>query len=162
MLIAMATPLRWAEVYVGTQSNDDISDDISYTKFLDEYIETSENSVEVLANENGNWLKVIDNDGDGEADVVLKTIYTFTLVDDINRDGDIELAALYVDLDKTDDLNTLTKNTDVVSADELAEGDVVYYAVIDGNAQTYKAEMVTAEIDKVNPQDPHCHHHRWR
>ena len=142
--------IEMGEVYVGTQSNDDISDDISYTKFLDEYIETSENSVEVLANENGNWLKVIDNDGDGEADVVLKTIYTFTLVDDINRDGDIELAALYVDLDKTDDLNTLTKNTDVVSADELAEGDVVYYAVIDGNAQTYKAEMVTAEIDKVN------------
>ena len=28
--------------------------------------------------------------------------------------------------------------------------DVVYYAVIDGKAQTYKAEPVTAKIDKID------------
>src|SRR5699024_3340947 len=101
-------------------------------------------------NENGNWLKVIDNDGDGEAEYVLKTIYTAAGVEDINRDGDIELTPLYITLDSTDDLNQLTKDIPVVTADELAEGDVVYYAVIDGNAQTYLADMVTAEIDRVN------------
>src|SRR5699024_5146966 len=101
-------------------------------------------------NENGNWLKVIDNDGDGEAEYVLKTIYTAAGVEDINRDGDIELTPLYITLDSTDDLNQLTKDIPVVTADELAEGDIVYYAVIDGNAQTYLADMVTAEIDRVN------------
>ena len=47
-------------------------------------------------------------------------------------------------------MNQLTTSIDVVTADELSEGDVVYYAVIDGNAQTYLADVVTAEIDKVN------------
>ena len=39
---------------------------------------------------------------------------------------------------------------DVITEDELAEDDIVYYALIDGNAYTYKADVVTAEIDKVN------------
>ena len=140
------------EVYVGTQSTEDISDDrnVSWKSFVEEYIVTGENSTEVVGNENGNWLKVIGNDGDGEAEYVLKTIYTAAGVEDINRDGDIELTPLYITLDSTDDLNQLTKDIPVVTADELAEGDVVYYAVIDGNAQTYLAEMVTAEIDSVN------------
>ena len=140
------------EVYVGTQSTEDISDDrnVSWKSFVEEYIVTGENSTEVVGNENGNWLKVIDNDGDGEAEYVLKTIYTAAGVEDINRDGDIELTPLYITLDSTDDLNQLTKDIPVVTADELAEGDVVYYAVIDGNAQTYLADMVTAEIDRVN------------
>ena len=59
------------EVYVGTQSNDDISDTLSYEEFVDEYA-----ALDCNGNENGNWLKVVDNDGDGEADVVMKTIYT--------------------------------------------------------------------------------------
>ena len=140
------------EVYVGTQSTEDISDDrnVSWKSFVEEYIVTGENSTEVVGNENGNWLKVIDNDGDGEAEYVLKTIYTAAGVEDINRDGDIELTPLYITLDSTDDLNQLTKDIPVVTADELAEGDVVYYAVIDNNAQTYLADMVTAEIDRVN------------
>ena len=138
------------EVYVGTQSKKDISDEISWKAFVDEYIVTGENSTEVVGNENGNWLKVIDNNGDGVAEYVLKTIYTAAGVEDINRDGDIELTPLYDTLDKTDSLNQLDKDTAVKTADELNEGDVVYYAVIDGNAQTYLAEMVTAEIDKVN------------
>ena len=138
------------EVYVGTQSNKDISDEISYNKFLDEYITTSENSVTVDGNENGNWLKVIDNDGDGVADIVLKTVYTATEIEDIDRDGNIELATLDLNLTDGDALNNVDGDTSVVSDDELNEGDIVYYAVIDGKAQTYLADMVTAEIDSVN------------
>ena len=93
------------EVYVGTQSTEDISDDrnVSWKSFVEEYIVTGENSTEVVGNENGNWLKVIGNDGDGEAEYVLKTIYTAAGVEDINRDGDIELTPLYITLDSTDD-----------------------------------------------------------
>lgn len=101
-------------------------------------------------NENGNWLKVIDNDGDGVADIVLKTIYTAAAVEDINRDDEIELDVLDRLLDDDDALNELDEDIDIVTADELKVGDIVYYAVIDGNAQTYLADIVTAEIDKVN------------
>ena len=140
------------EVYVGTQSTTDISDELSYNQFKDKYIETAENAEQVNENENGNWLKVIDNDGDGEADYVLKTIYTVTGVEDIAKDGEITLSCDEESLDTADALNRLDEDDDidVVAEDELAEGDVVYYAVIDGNAYTYKAEVVTAEIEKVN------------
>ena len=138
------------EVYVGTQSNDDISDEISYNKFLDEYIETNENAVTVDENENGNWLKVIDNDGDGEADVILQVIYTVAGVQKVAKDGTITLSCEDDTFDNDDALNEITDDNDVVTEDELAEGDIVYYALIDGNAYTYKAEVVTAKIDKVN------------
>ena len=103
-------------------------------------------------NENGNWLKVIDNDGDGVADIVLKTIYTVTGVEDIAKDGEITLSCDEESLDTADALNRLDEDDDidVVAEDELAEGDVVYYAVIDGTAYTYLADVVTAEIEKVN------------
>ena len=143
------------EVYVGTQSVTDISDDpdVSWRDFLNKYIDTDENGVEVTANENGNWLKVVDVDGDGVADYVMKTIYTFAGVEDIDRDDNIELSALYHTWDSDDELNELNDDIDIVTADELSEGDIVYYAVIDGNAQTYLADVVTAEIDKVDRND---------
>ena len=141
------------EVYVGTQSTTDISDELSYNQFKDKYIETDENAIEVQENENGNWLKVIDNDGDGKADYVLKTIYTFAAVEELDRDDDLELTASELDLVAIDDgdaINDIDKDFDIVCADELSDGDIVYYAVIDGNAQTYLAEMVTATIKSVN------------
>ena len=140
------------EVYVGTQSTEDISDDrnVSWKSFVDEYIVTGENSTEVDGNENGNWLKVVDVDGDGVADYVMKTIYTFAGVEDIDRDDNIELTAVDANLNDGDEVNKIDEDVDIVSEDELSEGDIVYYALIDGNAQTYLAEMVTAEIDSVN------------
>ena len=140
------------EVYVGTQSTEDISDDrnVSWKSFVEEYIVTGENSTEVVGNENGNWLKVVDVDGDGVADYVMKTIYTFAGVEDIDRDDNIELTAVDANLNDGDEVNKIDEDVDIVSEDELSEGDIVYYALIDGNAQTYLAEMVTAEIDSVN------------
>ena len=140
------------EVYVGTQSDEDISDDpdMSWKSFQNKYIDTDENAIEVEENENGNWLKVVDNDGDGIADVVMKTIYTFAGVEDIDRDDNIELTAVDANLNDGDEVNKIDEDVDIVSEDELSEGDIVYYALIDGNAQTYLAEMVTAEIDSVN------------
>ena len=138
------------EVYVGTQSSKDISDDISYDEFLDKYIETSENAVAIDSNDNGNWLKAIDNDNDGEADYVLQVIYTVAGVQDISKSGTITLSSEDEELNDGDALNEITSDNDVVTEDELAEGDIVYYALIDGNAYTYKTEVVTAEIDRVN------------
>ena len=79
-------------MYIGTQSQEDISDTLSYNEFKDKYIETDENGITVDANENGNWLKVVDVDGDGVADYVLKTIYTMAGIEDIAKDGTITLS----------------------------------------------------------------------
>ena len=135
------------EVYVGTQSNKDISDDISYSEFVDTYLKDGR-AATVTANDNGNWIKAIDNNNDGVAEYIFKVIYTFAQVSRV-KDDTVTLDVKNETLDTTDDINKLT-NEPVVCADELGVGDVVYYAIIDGKAQTYVPEMVTAKIDKVN------------
>ena len=135
------------EVYVGTQSNKDISDDISYSEFVDTYLKDGR-AATVTANDNGNWIKAIDNNNDGVAEYIFKVIYTFAQVSRV-KDDTVTLDVKNETLDTTDDINELT-NEPVVCADELGVGDVVYYAIIDGKAQTYVPEMVTAKIDKVN------------
>ena len=103
-------------------------------------------------NENGNWVKIIDNDKDGVADYVLKVIYTTAQVDKVS-DSAVTLDTKDIDFGSDEDnINEITSQK-VVSADTLAVNDIVYYAVIDGKAQTYKATPVTAKIDKVNRND---------
>ena len=59
-------------------------------------------------------------------------------VEDIDKDGDITLSCDEESLDAADALNRLDEDDDidVVAEDEVSENDVVYYAVIDGNAYT--------------------------
>ena len=130
------------EVYVGTQSTTDISDDLSYNQFEDKYIETAENSVAVNETENGEWLKVIDNDGDGVADIVLLTKYVMAAITDIDKNGDYT-----VSYDVSGDLVEID-SADMMTEDELAEDDIIVYAYIDGNYVSNIADMVTETIDK--------------
>ena len=140
------------EVYVGTTSRKDISDEKSFNQFLEDYIREDDEAT-VSANERGNWLKVVDNNGDGKAEYIFKVIYTFAQVTRIRDDKvtlDVKNDNLLDGNDPcVDALNELTGEA-VVSADELSEDDVVYYAIIDGKAQTYKAAMETATFDKIN------------
>ena len=73
-----------------------------------------------------------------------------TQVAKVDKKGTVTLATVDEKLNDGDPVNNLTSKISVVSEDELAAGDVVYYAVIDGNAYTYLADVVTAKIDKVN------------
>ena len=129
-------------VYVGTQSNEDISDELSYKQFVDKYIDTDENAIEVEGNENGEWLKVIDNDGDGVADIVLLTKYVMAAITDIDKNGDYT-----VSYDVSGDLVEID-SADMMTEDELAEDDIIVYAYIDGNYVSNIADMVTETIDK--------------
>ena len=152
------------EVYVGTQSNTDISDvdadqKYSWESFCEEFIEEKEDDAAVSKNDNGNWLKVIDNDGDGTADYIFKVIYTVAQVtrvkDDVvtldtkNHTLSFEDKNGGIYICDTDAINNLT-DEEVVSADTLAVDDVVYYAVIEDKAQTYKAAMETASFKDVS------------
>ena len=102
------------------------------------------------ANENGNYIKAVDYNNDGEIDFVLKTVYTASTVKKVAKNGDITLTdviasgtnAIY---DTKDNKTTLT------SDDELTAGDVVIYTVIDGTAYITLADTVeSVKIDKVN------------
>ena len=145
-------------VLVGTKyttvedaKKDDVSNDMTFKKFVKEYLTTTNiSTTEFNSNDNGNWLKVIDNNDDGKADIALQTIFTATQVTDISKKGVVTLATVDEKLDAADKVNEMDEDITVVTKDELAEDSVVIYAVIDGNAQTALAEVVTAEIDKVN------------
>jgi len=148
------------EVYVGTQSINDISDDYnySYEKFKDEFIEEGE-IAPVSDNERGNWVKVIDNDGDGKTDYIFKVVYTVAQIASVKDDTytldtkNHALAVHHPDADWGDEIyfNNVTSQKVVATNGETFErGDVVYYAVIDGNAQTVKCDTVTAQIEKVD------------
>ena len=142
----------YGEVYVGTSSLKDVSDTMSYKQFVETYI-NQDTEAGVSGNEKGNWLKVIDNDADGIADYILKVVYTTAQVEAV-KDGSatLDVAVRSTRINDGDEINQLTSQP-VVSDDELTAGDVVYYAVIDGKAQTYKATPVTAKINRVNRND---------
>ena len=167
---ANGTSYDRGEVYVGSQSNTDISDvesdnfKYSYDRFLEEFTYASD-STTVTGNENGNYVKVIDNDGNGTVDYVLKTIYTFAQVSRVKDDKatlDVTNHTLTVTRDlssgiaqggscgiATDAINNLTTQP-VASDDALAVGDVVYYALIDGVARATKVDPISVTIEKVD------------
>ena len=137
------------EVYVGTQSTTDISDELSYNQFKDKYIETSENGRDVEDTDNGEWLKIIDNDGDGVADVVLKTEFAMSVIERISKSDEYTLADLEQKADAVEFKDTVKiDGDDIVTEDELAADDVVIYTLIDGKYYMNIAEMVTETVDK--------------
>lgn len=149
------------EVYIGTQSYKDISDTISYDEFLETYIKSSENAIDVKQNDKGNWLKVIDNNNDGVAEYVFKVVYTMaqiakvkdsTVTLDVKNEYLNDAAQNWTKIGHKDsDLNAVTDQGVNCNYDDPAAGDVIYYAVIDGKVQAYKADVVSAvKIDKVN------------
>ena len=137
-------------VYVGTRSNanaEDVSDDMSYRAFYNEYITEVGDSAEVNGADNGEWLKVVDNDGDGVADYVFRVDFAMSVIERISRDDEYTLA----DLDNHDEVSFTDveiDGSDIKTEDELAEGDVVIYTLIDGNYYMSIAEMVTETVDK--------------
>jgi hypothetical protein len=130
------------EVYIGTQSLKDVSDIESYKSFVNNYLSATQEDDNAKANENGNYIKVIDNDGDGYADYILKTTYTMDVITNIAGNGTVTLAG-------TEANGTVPVAADsLVTEDELAAGDVVVYALIDGVYYVNQAEIVTDTIDK--------------
>ena len=136
-------------VYVGTQRDEDISDKMSFKKFKAEYLNGDTSYVEVNETVNGDWLKVIDNNGDGVADYVFKTTFKMAQVVDLTKKGVLTL---------TDDKDNHEQDSTVkfggkddpsfVTSAELAEGDVVLYTVIDGVAFVELAPTFKGDVDK--------------
>ena len=140
------------EVYVGTKSTEDASDEMSFKQFKAEYIDSENKDADYDESDNGEWLKVIDNDGDGVADYIFLTEFAMSIVNRITRDDEYVLANL---ANTTGDNNVsivpedyTIASGDVVTEDELAEGDVVIWTLIDGVYYVDLADMVTETVDK--------------
>ena len=141
-------------VVVGTKytaadaADDDISNDMTFRNFVKEYLVTdAKDVIEVKGADNGEWLKVIDNDGDGVADYIFRIDFAMSVIDRISRDGEYTLADLAND-DEVMFTDVEIDESEIKTEDELAEGDVVIYTLIDGNYYMSIAEMVTETIDK--------------
>jgi hypothetical protein len=136
LIFDYASSASIGEVYVGTQNSTDISDTLSYKAFLAKYLTDETDGQAAKVNQNGNYIKVIDNDGDGVAEYILQTKYTMDAVTSIAKNGTYTLAA-----------GTEIAADALVSEDEITVGDVIVYAKIDGVYYANLAEVVTDTID---------------
>jgi len=158
------------EVYVGTKSGDDVSDELSWKQFVAEYLYTDDAALTGFEGVgNGNWLKVIDNDGDGYADYVFQTYFEMARVERLPKNGDLFLSwgEKFGEYDETLEIDADEYTT---SAD-LTVGDVVLFTEIDGvtyvelapsftgkvSKYTYKTEILTIEGEDYEESDI-CEH----
>ena len=125
------------EVYVGTTSMKDYSDTMSWKSFKTEYFNDTKTSRRFTSAENGESLRVIDNNNDGTAEYVLKIKYTMDQVTGTYKDAPelngFRVAAKYKD-------NNLSMDGEFVA------GDVVVYTVIDDKLTMWPAEVLTDSI----------------
>ena len=125
------------EVYVGTTSMKDYSDTMSWNEFREEYFEDTLKSRRFNTCEMGNSLRIVDNDGDGEAEYALKIAYTQAQA--ISGSADALILSDGLRMSKYSDNN-------LYSPDELALDDIINYYIIDGKLSAWKADKVTGTI----------------
>ena len=133
-------------------------DDIRWTDFTNTYLRNEATRQQVEKNGRGNRLIIIDNDDDGIAEYVLQTIYTIAKVSTDAKYVDNLNTKLY-DSSNSDAVNSTSTSDTLVSVsgkdlaaseETLNTGDVVIYALIDGNIRAQKAEIKTEKVNTVN------------
>ena len=132
----------FGEVYAGTSSTLDQSDIKSWPQFEEEFLD-GQNTNEYDKVRNGNSLRIVDNNGDGKAEYVLKVTYTQDKAIGERRDV-LQFNKLVIS--KYEDNN-------LAMMDEIAVGDVINYTIIDGKLTVYKADMITDTIRNKNFKD---------
>ena len=138
------------DVYVGTKSdpsrvdrNDDLSNEISYKQFFKEYINSETWDKNWETSNNGEWVKVIDNNNDGRADYAFKTQYWLDeAVHSRTSNGVTEMEYRYLDSDDYD--------FRYLDGYEPEIDDVVLYTLIDGQALIQEVEPVKATVSKID------------
>ena len=147
------------EVYVATKSgvsvsvdkSFDISDELSYKEFYEKYIDDDENR-DFDACDRGEWLRVIDNDGDGDAEYVLLVEFVMTTITDYDKRTDTYTVEYDVDGNHvTNSIETTIKAGDISKMSEdtdLSDGAVILYTLIDGVYHVCNPQVDTAAIEK--------------
>jgi hypothetical protein len=158
------------QVFVGTQTKDDISDKISYNQFVDTYVNPIVSDKNWASSENGEWVKFIDNNGDGNAEYAFLTQYALTeaVSTYTNKAGNTVIQYSWDNAQNTatdvrlqnfdDDDHThqswdytvrYMKDDEAIERD-VAVGDIVLAAYIDNQFLVSKPETVTTEATNYN------------
>lgn len=142
-------------VYVGTNSKDvtniygyyagDKSNEMSFKSFKDEYINDTVDKKWDTSND-GEWVKIIDNNGDGVADYAFKTTFTLDKAVDTYTSGDNSTLRYY----SLDLINNKDNVEQVKYLNTVAEGDIVLHTTIDKQAMVWKANSAEDTITKIN------------
>ena len=130
------------EVYIGTASLVDESDTLSWKEFTQKYF-WQDGQRKYDGCENGESLRVIDNNGDGKAEYVFKVQYWQDQAIGTYRDA----------LEFNDEEWNLYYADKRVDMDEIDVGDVVNYTFIDGLVTMWKADVVNGTVSNKNFRD---------
>jgi hypothetical protein len=143
------------KVFVMTQTAEDISDKISFVKFEADYLNPIAYDAGWTSSANGQWVKFIDNDGDGVCDYAFLTRYyldevisTYT-----NKAGDTVMQYNGFNDDDTQyegKYTTRYMQDDEAIERDVAVGDIVLWAPIDNQVLVSKAESVTTSATSYN------------
>ena len=133
------------EVYVGTTSMKDYSDTMSWAGFQEEYFNTKVNSEKFIDCEIGNSLRVIDNNGDGVAEYVLRIDYTQDKIIGTHKSQPAGYSVATGNFE-----GNLLYNP---QADEIKQGTVFNYTEIDKKLYVWPAPVVTDSITNKNFQN---------
>ena len=144
------------KVYVGTQTTKDISDEISWSAFLDKYINDERYDVNWNISYNGDWVKFVDNDGDGQCDYAFRTL---AFLDEVvgtykTKDGDTVMQYnSFDDLERPEGYTVrYMDKAEPVERDVEIE-DKVIVAWIDNQYLIGHADSVTKTVNKYNWKD---------
>ena len=132
------------EVYAGTETLNDKSDTMSWASFKETYFLEEKYSEKFQSAENGESLRVIDNDGNGVAEYVLKVQYNQDEVANVINDV-VVLKNGTTGL-KLDAPNYVAADNTLVFFDDVTVGDIVNWRLIDGQICVWKAKTVEDSI----------------
>ena len=131
------------EVYAGTSQTDDKSDDMSWAAFQKEYFIVDENSLLFTTCAIGNSLRVIDNNGDGYAEYVLRIDYTQDKIVGTLKNAPVCNSVAFSSYDEAH----------LYNPENVADnGTVVNYVDIDKKLYVWPAAVVTDSITNKNFQ----------
>ena len=128
---------------IDTAEEKDISNDMTFKAFVKEYLtDVTKSSTIVNGSVNGDWLKVVDNDGDGKAEYVFKTEFVMEEVAGVSKKGVLSFTGSSTTFGGSKDYPYVT------SEEKLSYGDIILYTIIDGVAYVELAPNFTGEVDK--------------
>ena len=143
------------QVYVATQTKEDISDKISFNQFVEDYLNDKTFNDNWGVSYNGQWVKFVDNNGDGQAEYAFKTnswldeaLETYT-----NKDG--ETVTVFNWFDDNDDPRSIDGDYQVryMNGETPAVGDKVICAWIDNQILVEPANDVTKTVKSYSWRD---------
>ena len=137
------------KVYAGTDVTTDRSDEMTWKTFRKEFLNIDEKD-SITSSDNGEWLRVIDNNGDGEVDYVLRTDFVMTTITDYEKRTDVYDVEWNGGLPNGNGEGKIPASAIIKASEDtdLSVGSVILYTLIDGNYYVSNPVVQTLKIDK--------------